>query len=59
MPKKIEAQPAITVGACRFKSQAVADKVTANHASFKATMDAAATDDDKAEAFVSFFNLKP
>ena len=50
-------QPAIIVGACRFRTEEAAQVARDNHAKFAKAMDKP-TPEAKAEAFAAFFNLK-
>jgi len=57
--KTIKDQPAIIVGACRFRTQKAAQIARDNHAKFKAAMtEKGDTPAAKAEAFAAFFNIR-
>lgn len=57
--KTSKEQPAIIVGACRFRTEEAAQVARDNHAKFKAAMVAKGDSPEaKAEAFASFFNIK-
>lgn len=55
--KSSKEQPAIIVGACRFRTEEAAQIARDNRAKFAAAMDKP-TPGAKAEAFATFFNLK-